>query len=73
MVFTQSSFSDQFSVMKNLKMIIFTIIFLIAMSSNYIKLLKKIIEEFPKFEIDIWIHPNESIQNWKKILPDKKI
>ena len=42
------------------------------MSSNYIKLLKKIIEEFPKFEIDIWIHPNESIQNWKKILPDKK-
>ena len=43
-----------------------------AMSSNYIKLLKKINEKFPKLEIDIWIHPNESLENWKKILPNKK-
>ena len=75
MVFTRSqSFSDQFSVNEKFKDDYFYDHFShrAAMSSNYIKLLKKIIEEFPKFEIDIWIHPNESIQNWKKILPDKK-
>ena len=68
MVFTRSqSFSDQFSVNEKFKDDYFYDHFShrAAMSSNYIKLLKKIIEEFPKFEIDIWIHPNESIQNWK--------
>lgn len=43
-----------------------------GMTSKYLKLLKKIITEFPKLEIDIWIHPNESIVNWKKILPNRK-
>ena len=43
-----------------------------TMTTNYIKLLKKIINEFPKLEVDIWIHPNENIDNWKKILPNKK-
>ncbi len=43
-----------------------------AMSTNYIKLLKKIITNFPKLEIEIWIHPIESIENWKKALPNKK-
>ena len=43
-----------------------------VMSSNYIKLLKKIITNFPKIEIDIWVHPIESIDNWKKALPNNK-
>ena len=42
------------------------------MSANYIKLLKKIITNFPKVNIEIWIHPIESIENWKKALPNKK-
>ena len=75
MVFTRSqSFSDQFSVNEKFKDDYFYdhFTYRAAMSSNYIKLLKKIVEEFPTLEIDIWIHPNESIKNWKKILPDKK-
>lgn len=42
-----------------------------TMAVNYIILLKKIISEFPKLKIDIWVHPNEGIENWKKILPNK--
>ena len=41
-----------------------------AMSVKYIKLLKKIITNFPNLEIDIWLHPMESVHNWKKALPD---
>mgnify|MGYP001229187235 CR=1 FL=1 len=43
-----------------------------VMSVNYIKLLKKIISNFPNIEIDIWLHPVESINNWKKALPNNK-
>lgn len=43
-----------------------------VMSTNYIKLLKKIITNFPQIEIEIWVHPIESVENWKKALPNKK-
>lgn len=41
-----------------------------VMSANYLKLLKKINNFFPDIEIEIWIHPIESVENWKKALPD---
>ena len=41
------------------------------MSTNYIKLLKKIIYHFPEIEIDVWIHPNR-VSQIEKILPDKE-
>ena len=42
------------------------------MSANYLKLLKKIITNFSNIEIEIWIHPIESIDSWKKVLPKNK-
>ena len=43
-----------------------------AFSVSYLKLIKKIINNFPDIEIEIWTHPMESIDNWKKILPKNK-
>lgn len=75
MVFARNThLSDQFSVDDKFKDDYFYdyFAFRAAMTTNYIKLIKKLTYEFPKLEIDIWIHPNESIINWKKILPNKK-
>tara|TARA_B100002019_G_scaffold286284_1_gene296535 strand:- start:9743 stop:11068 length:1326 start_codon:yes stop_codon:yes gene_type:complete len=75
MVFARSLLlSDQFTIDKKFKDDYYYdhFAFRAGMTSKYLKLLKKIITEFPKLEIDIWIHPNESIVNWKKILPNRK-
>ena len=75
MVFARSlAFSDQFFINDKFKDDYHYdhFAYRASMSTNYIKLLKKITNAFPDIEIDIWIHPNESISNWKKIVPDKK-
>jgi surface carbohydrate biosynthesis protein len=75
MVFARSlAFSDQFLIKDQFKDDYHYdhFSYRAAMSTNYIKLLKRIINHFPNIEIDIWIHPNESIANWKKIVPDRK-
>ncbi len=75
MVFARNThLSDQFTVDDKFKDDYFYdyFAFRAAMTTNYIKLIKKLTSEFPKLEIDIWIHPNENIINWKKILPNKR-
>ena len=75
MVFARSlAFSDQFHIKNEFKEDYHYdhFAYRAAMSTNYIKLLKKIIYHFPEIEIDVWIHPNESVANWKKIVPDKE-